>query len=476
MASTAVEVAILLTAKDAASAALSKVGGEVDKLGKASQALKVGLGVATAGIGIAVAALVDFGRAAAEEQVGIARLEQAIANTGKETEITADILEHDLLPALERTTAFSDGEMRDSLSMLTAQTGDVDEAFYRMNLAMDLARGTGMDLAVASKLLGKVTDETTSALGRYGITVEKGATATDLLNKVQEKFGGQAAKFAETAAGQWQIFQNQVDNLKEDLGSALLPIATAVFGKLIDFIDAIRNNKGIQEFGARIRDVVDILSEMFGVITGSAPDAGAKLTDAVGPERAKEIMRALADVRETIKSLIDTIKELVDWFQSSSKESETLRGLLGFLAEQIGGGLSTAFRTVTGYVSGFVNLIEKAIEFVGRLWEKLRGLGDFFGGISAQVNGFIGGGGGGGFFAAANGFSGVVTKPTLFLAGESGPEEVNIGATGQGSSNVTVTGNTFYVREESDIERIAEALDDLARREQRRRGITGMAA
>lgn len=391
MASTPVEVAILLTAKDAASGALQKVGGEVDKLGKASQALKVGLGIAAAGVGAAVVALVDFGKAAAEEQIGIARLQQAIENTGKETEITAAILESDLLPALEKTTAFSDGEMRDSLAVLTAMTGDVDEAFYRMQLAMDLARGTGMDLTTASRLLGKVTEENVNVLARYGITVEKGATATDLLNKVQEKFAGQSAKFAGTAAGQWQIFTNQIENLKEDLGSALLPIAVKVFGTLIDFIDAIRKNPGIQNFAKAIGTVVEVLGEMFGVITGSAPDAGAALTDAIGPERAKEIMAALASVREMVRSVSENIGVMVEWFQSSSEEATALHGVLEALGAVLGFLASHAIPAVVGVLRGLIDNIKTLFGWIRNVTDALGNMLGFAGNIVSQVQGLLGG-------------------------------------------------------------------------------------
>ena len=53
-------------------------------------------------------------------------------------------------------------------------------------------------------------------------------------------------KVRKTATGQWEIFGNQIDNLKEDLGAALLPVAIKVFGALIGFIDSIRNNPGIK--------------------------------------------------------------------------------------------------------------------------------------------------------------------------------------------------------------------------------------
>lgn len=390
MASTAVELVIALIAKDAASATLSKVGGEVDKLGRAGQALKVGMGIAAAGLGIGIAALVDFGKAAAEEQVGIERLHQALGNLGEGYLDATDTIET-TIAAMERTTAFSDGEMRDALSMLISITGDYDEAMKRLPIATDFARGANIDLATASKLLGKVTDENVGVLKRYGIAVEKGADSTELLGKVQAKFGGQSAAFAKTATGQWQIFQNQIENLKEDLGSALLPIATKVFGALIGFIDAIRNNPGLKNFAAAIGTVVEILGEMFSVITGTAPDAGAKLTDAVGPARAKEIMGALAAVREIIKAVIDAVGEMVEWFRGSSAEASALRGTL----EALGAVLSWIGEHV---IPGAIGEVRWLIDTIKTLWGWVSAVKDALGNmlgfasnIVGQVQGLLGG-------------------------------------------------------------------------------------
>lgn len=310
MASTAVEVAILLSAKDAASAVMSNVGAKLDGLGKSGALAKAGILALGAGVGLAGAALVDFAKLAAQEETGIARLQQAFRNAG-ETDIpllTASV--ESSIAAFEKLTAFSDSDMRDALSSLTAITGSVDEAMNRLPIAMDFARGAGIDLTTATKLLGKVTDDNVGVLKRYGISVEKGADATELLEKVQGKFAGQSAAYAKTATGQWQIFNNQLDNLKEDVGGAILPVLTGLGTVAIGAIDAIRGAFAssdvqgvIKNLGLAFGTVKDILGEVFGVITGSAPGAGAALTAALGDSPAKYIMQALALIRDTFKAV-----------------------------------------------------------------------------------------------------------------------------------------------------------------------------
>lgn len=319
MPSTAVEIVIALTAKDAASAVLGDVGKKLDSLGTAGKLAKVGIGLATAGLGLAVTAGLDFVHAAADEEAGIARLAQAVKTNGGDWNALSGQIEG-TIAAMEKTTAFSDGDMRDALSLLTAETGDATEAMNRLPIAMDFATGAGIDLTTASKLLGKVTDETVNVLGRYGIHVQKGADATEVLALVQQKFGGQAAAYAGTAEGAWKQFGNQMNNLKEDIGKTLLPTFTA-FGKAaVDAIEKLRDWVSKPEIQAALKGIADfigkakdILVEMFGVITGLAPDAGGALTAALGPDAAKFIMGALATLREGVKAAMDAIVRAVDF-------------------------------------------------------------------------------------------------------------------------------------------------------------------
>lgn len=55
----------------------------------------------------------------------------------------------------------------------------------------------------------------------------------------------------------------------------------------------------------------DIAIEIFGVITGTAPGAGAALTKAIGPDAAKQIMQAVAAIREGVKAALSFISESV---------------------------------------------------------------------------------------------------------------------------------------------------------------------
>lgn len=232
----AADLSLIITARDHASSVLKDVNTHAGGLGHtAGTVLKAGMLAGAAGIGVAAFAGLKFVQQAVEEEAGIRRLAAAVDASGGSWAKQGPLIEKVIQD--RQRLAFSDDELRSSLSLLTAITGDSDEALRRQAVAMDFARGANIDLGTASKLLGKVTDETVNVLGRYGIRVKEGADATDVLALVQQKFSGQSQAFADSAAGKWAQFKIQMDNLAETIGAALLPVVTSLGGLLASFAE-----------------------------------------------------------------------------------------------------------------------------------------------------------------------------------------------------------------------------------------------
>jgi hypothetical protein len=175
-----------------------------------------------AGSTVAMGFLSDAARSAAEDSASTDRLAQAIRNSGASWEEQKAKI--DARIAAGQDLAFTDDQTRDSLSLLVAQTGSVDEALKRQKIAMDLARGANIDVVTASKLLGKVTDENVNVLAKYGIHVEKGADSTELFAKLQEKFGGQAKAYGDSQAGTIDRIKDKLSEYKESIGAAMGPM------------------------------------------------------------------------------------------------------------------------------------------------------------------------------------------------------------------------------------------------------------
>lgn len=180
--------------------------------------------------------LMDGAKGAAEDEAAMGRLEQAINNTGSAAGDYEGTVQ-DLISA-GQALAFSDGEVADALGTLVSLTGSTEEGMNRLAAAQDLARGANISLEQAAKLLGKTSDENTTALGRLGIALGEGATATDVLAAVQEKFGGQAQQYASSAAGEYEKFNQQMVELQETVGAALIPVFAALAPVIIQVVEA----------------------------------------------------------------------------------------------------------------------------------------------------------------------------------------------------------------------------------------------
>lgn len=185
------------------------------------------LGFASGGGILAVpAALKSFTDAAVAGEAATARLNQAVVTTGGS--LTTMGPQIDAAVSAAKALAFGGGDAKEALTILTNETGNSEEAIKRLSVAENFARGANIDLATASRLLGKVTDDSSSALGRYGIHVEKGTSATEVMGEVMKRFGGQAETFANSTAGAAAKLDIQLGVIKTTLGQAILPLMTTL--------------------------------------------------------------------------------------------------------------------------------------------------------------------------------------------------------------------------------------------------------
>jgi hypothetical protein len=76
-------------------------------------------------------------------------------------------------------------------------------------------------------------------LKQYGIEVEDTATPMEALAILQDKVGGQATQFAGTFAGASEILKQQVGELTEKIGGALLPVLTNIATKVTPIIEKV---------------------------------------------------------------------------------------------------------------------------------------------------------------------------------------------------------------------------------------------
>jgi hypothetical protein len=338
---------LILKARDMASGevdklhrSLGRAGSGVKGLGHAFSTLaKVGiLGVITA-IGTAIGFMGLATKAAAEEQVGIARMDAALkANVkgwkGNTAAIEATIAQREKL-------AFSDDSLRASLTILVTKYKNVAKATALQATAMDLARLKGISLEDATTMLSKGLDGSAKVLKQLEIVLPKTATEHERLAAIQKRVAGQAVAFGKTAEGAQKAFGIAVADVVEDIGAGLLPIMTQAFTWLTSTgIPAVRGIIAtVQGWLAANKPLIDqigvFLTGALKVVIGRVQDVikwvGNFMAMITGNKDVMNALRAALAAIATAASLVwQAVSEVAKWlgqvFDMLSHDQNVIKG------------------------------------------------------------------------------------------------------------------------------------------------------
>jgi len=355
---------------------------------KASYAVKkaaVPAAAALAGLGVA---LVDATKGAIEDAAAQDKLAGQLRRSTLATDDQIASVE-DWISQQGQLRAFSDSELRPALSKLAATTGTIEAAQEGATCAMDIATATGKPLESVVNALAKAYGGNTAALAKLdpGLRdiIKGGATTGEVFELLGHQFGGAAEQAANTAEGGLKKMGIALDETKESIGAALLPILERLMPYLQRFADWAQKNPN--------------------VITGIAIAIGVLATSILAVNAAM----ALNPVTLITAGIIALGVAVV----AAYKKFEGFRNVV---------------RTV-------VNGVLTYLEFVANGWIKvaniiIRGLniirpGKDIGYIPEVEFGRMGEGPSSGRSAVpmmADG--GIVTGPTLAIIGEAGPEAV----------------------------------------------------
>lgn len=238
-----VTVNATISARDAASKNIKTVNKALGTLGKTASNIgsdfkKLTFGIAgiAAGIGAFTASAI---KDAALDEQATARLNAALKARGLATESVLAAVEKQITAG--QKLAFTDDEVRASVEASTRFTKKYADAQKIQNIAMDLARTTGMDLADATIAVGKAyVGAGGKLLKTLGIT-KKGIKGQEALNALLKKTKGSATAYADTVAGSFETLKIGASELKEQFGKAFLPAIARLFKGLNPYIERLSN-------------------------------------------------------------------------------------------------------------------------------------------------------------------------------------------------------------------------------------------
>jgi len=325
------------------------------------------LAVGAAAGAMAIKIGIDAVKAAIEDEKAQKSLAITLKNTTKATDAQVKSVE-DYIDKTARATGVADDQLRPSLDRLVRSTQDVTKAQKLQTLALDIAAGTGKDLATVSEALGKAYDGNLGALKRIGVPLDENIVKTKDFDAaviaLTQTFAGQADAAAETFAGRMARIKIAIDEAKEQLGFALLPLlerfarfateqlAPALQGLVdgltganrdslkrafydvstgtVTFQDDLDNTQGAAYLlGEQIRRTTAIIGDMLDKVTNAAEGEGFKklltvITSVIaGLEKAISLYNSLPDFG---KLLINPVGQLAPLAGTAAQIPSTVRG------------------------------------------------------------------------------------------------------------------------------------------------------
>lgn len=246
-----------LQGKDTITPGLKGVDGQVSKIGSAFS----GMGPIIAGVGAAIASafavgkLISFGKEATRlaiiQENAVNELNSALARTGQySAQASKDFQEY--ASALQAASTYGDEVILKNAALIQS-LGSLDQDALKgaTQAALDLSAALGIDLTSASTLVGKAATGEIGSFSRFGLVIEKGATASETfanaLEKINSKFGGAAAAQINTFGGATQQLTNTWGDLQEEFGNFIIKNPLVV--------EAIKKVNGkLSEFGKYVSD------------------------------------------------------------------------------------------------------------------------------------------------------------------------------------------------------------------------------
>jgi hypothetical protein len=289
--------------------------GEVQSFGSrvADFGKKAALAFAVAGAAVTAFA-VSAVKAAAQDQAAQKKLTDTIKATTDATAQQIAGLDR-YVSKISIASAVTDDQIRPALSRLARSTGDVNEAQDLLSLALDLSAASGKSLETVTNALAKSHDGSNTALKKLGLGLDdnylKTASNDQIVRDLTKTYGNFSENQAKTAEARFRSMSIAINESKEAIGAALLPVAeklaTFILETLIPAVDGFiggltgneslkvsltESQKNMYEWGERVRSliktIVDFKEELLvvgaviaGIFVASKIAAGVTATIAL---------------------------------------------------------------------------------------------------------------------------------------------------------------------------------------------------
>jgi hypothetical protein len=195
-----------------------------DKIGEFGK--KAALAFAAAGAAVGAFAISAV-KAAAEDEKSRKTLEQTIRSNTQATDAQIKAIDN-YISKQSIATATTDDVLRPAFARLIRSTNDVTKAQELLSLAQEISTATGKPLETVANALGKSFDGQNAALGKLGLGIDAATLKTmsheQIMQQLKGTYNGFIANEATNAEFKFKQLTIALDETKEKIGAALLPI------------------------------------------------------------------------------------------------------------------------------------------------------------------------------------------------------------------------------------------------------------
>ena len=264
---------------------LTSANDEVDNSASRISDFSKKAAVAFAAAGAAVGAFaISAVKAAAEDETAQTKLQETIRNTTNATaEQIAGIDKY--VTAQSIATATTDDVIRPALSRLLRATGDLTKSQELLTLSQEISVATGKPLEAVTNAVAKSFEGSNTALAKLGIGIDAATLKTMTFDETQQllnqTFDGFIENQSTTAAFKFQQISIAVNESKEAIGAALLPVVkeladfiiVSVVPAIQSFLQGLNgtdslaeglteSQKKAVEWGKKVRSIIDTTIEL----------------------------------------------------------------------------------------------------------------------------------------------------------------------------------------------------------------------
>lgn len=345
-----------------------------------------------------VSGVKDLAKASADSEASQARMVATLKASGVSYQAHAARID-EVIQKTSKLSALDDEDLQDAFTNIVRSTGSVSKGLKDVGLAADIATAKHIDVAKAGQLLGKVAVGNTSALARYGIQIDKNASASQAMAVLQQKFGGQAEAFGKTSAGAYARFGVATENLKETLGGALAPALSFTANQLSKLMDDMQSGVGVGgkvttafnairtavvTGGQAIRDFAAREHDTFARVGEDITAVGKVATQVFDGFILPTLRRILPGIRQALGGLVTTLKgfaEVIDGI---------IHGDIGQIFRGLGSIVTGALRTIVGAFRTITSPLREAASQAGQaIWSGIKSGADAILGLPHTIANWV---------------------------------------------------------------------------------------